>query len=407
MSRPALVLVESNTTGTGRLFPVAARELGLRPVLLSADPGRYGFGGEVEVVRAATSSTAAVVTACRRLAPVAGVVSSSEYYIGTAAEAAAELGLPGNPAAAVRAARDKGEQRRTLAAGGVSVPRFTVASTPAAAVKAAIELGGPVVVKPVAGSGSAGVLLCADADEVAGHATTLLAMTGNERGLPMPGRILVERFVSGPEYSVEVFDGRAVGVVRKHLGPAPTFVETGHDFPAELEPRTRRRVVATALTAVWLLGLRLGPAHVEVRVERGEPVLIEVNPRLAGGWIPRLLREALGIDLVRETVRVFSGGQAILAPTACGAAAIRFVLVPGGGILADLSGLDAAREVDGILDVRAYREPGAELVRHGDFRDRLGHVLAAAPTLSRAADAAARSVRLIRPVLRAAEETPA
>lgn len=34
----ALVLVESNTTGTGRMFAAAARRLGLTPVLLAAEP---------------------------------------------------------------------------------------------------------------------------------------------------------------------------------------------------------------------------------------------------------------------------------------------------------------------------------------------------------------------------------
>ena len=38
-----LVLLESNTTGSGRLFCSAARELGLRPVVLSRDPGRYPY----------------------------------------------------------------------------------------------------------------------------------------------------------------------------------------------------------------------------------------------------------------------------------------------------------------------------------------------------------------------------
>src|SRR5689334_17423440 len=99
MTRDVLVLVESNTTGTGRLFPRAARELGLHPVLLAADPDRYGSLGGAETVRADTGSVDAVIDACRSIGRdrrVVGVTTSSDYYVGTAAAAAVALGLPAN-----------------------------------------------------------------------------------------------------------------------------------------------------------------------------------------------------------------------------------------------------------------------------------------------------------------------
>jgi len=40
MSIRWLILLESNTTGSGRLFCAAARRLGLRPVVFTHDPGR-------------------------------------------------------------------------------------------------------------------------------------------------------------------------------------------------------------------------------------------------------------------------------------------------------------------------------------------------------------------------------
>ncbi|UXX92169.1 ATP-grasp domain-containing protein [Streptomyces sp. AD2-2] len=48
----------------------------------------------------------------------------------------------------------------------------------------------------------------------------------------------------------------------------------------------RKAVTETAEAAVRALGIVLGPAHVELRLGPEGPVLIEVNPRLAGGWIP-------------------------------------------------------------------------------------------------------------------------
>ena len=104
-----LVLVESNTTGSGRLFCSSARHLGLRPVVLARDPARYPYlaADAIEHRATDTTSTPAVLAACHGLAevaPIACVTSSSEYFIATAAEAARALGLPHPAPDAVRAA---------------------------------------------------------------------------------------------------------------------------------------------------------------------------------------------------------------------------------------------------------------------------------------------------------------
>ena len=52
------VLVESNTTGTGRDFAEAARRHGLRPVLLASSPARYPYAAELGL------ETRAVDTGC-------------------------------------------------------------------------------------------------------------------------------------------------------------------------------------------------------------------------------------------------------------------------------------------------------------------------------------------------------
>ncbi|MFE2422762.1 ATP-grasp domain-containing protein [Streptomyces hokutonensis] len=410
MTQDLFVLVESNTTGTGRLFPAAARALGLHPVLLAADPSRYTSVGGAEVVRTDTDSVAAVLDACRRLAVgrrVAGVATSSDYYVETAAAAATALGLPANSPEDLAAVRDKGTQRARLAAAGVRVPRFTVAGTVEEVLAAAEETGYPVVVKPVMGSGSLGVLLCADPVQAAGHARALLARGFDERGRPVPPRVTVEEFVSGPEYSAEVLDGTVAGITAKHLGAPPLFVETGHDFPAALAPAVTEAVTEAAEAAVRALGIALGPAHVELRLGPVGPVLIEVNPRLAGGWIPRLVREATGADLILATVAAFSGRPAPVAATVARGAAIRFVVAGDSGRLRGFEGVAQARAVPGVVDVETYREPGAEIVVGGDFRDRIGHVLARGGSAAEAAEAAAEAVRRVKPILTARQEVSA
>src|SRR5690349_18997190 len=203
-------LVESNTTGSGRQFLAAAR-------LLTHESG------------------------------LAGVTSSSEYYIATAAWVASRLGLSAPDSAAIDRCRHKDLQRSMLADAGIAVPVHHTADEVKDAVAAADEIGYPVVVKPTTGSGSVGVRLCADAQEVAAQAEGLLDDATDERGRPTPRLVLVEEYVQGAEFSVETFDREVIAVLAKHLGPAPHFVETGHDVPAPVPAEQRGDLGATAL----------------------------------------------------------------------------------------------------------------------------------------------------------------
>src|SRR4029079_12563216 len=97
-----------------------------------------------------------------------------------------------------------------------------------------------------------------------------------------------------PEVSVETLGTTVIGVTAKHLGHLPSFVECGHDFPS---PSGAERVVRLlAGAALKALGLGFGPAHTEIRVGPRGPVVIEVNPRLAGGRRPTLVRPATARD---------------------------------------------------------------------------------------------------------------
>jgi S-sulfo-L-cysteine synthase (3-phospho-L-serine-dependent) len=403
MAGPLFILIESNTTGTGRLFARAARALGCDPVVLAADPARYPYLVE-EGFRAEAADTGDVeaVLSCiarwSRTAPVAGVCTSSEYFTVMAAEVARRLGLPGVDPRALALARDKGAQYEALRTAGVPVPPFARVGGAAEVAPALRRIGVPCVVKPVRGSGSVDVRRFDDPRPAEDHLHRLLQARANERGIPVePGAVLM-RYVPGPEYSVEVFSGSVVGITRKHLSAEPAFVELGHDFPASLPPEAERAVTGCAIRAVDALGLDRGPAHVELRLGAGGPALMEVNGRLAGGFIPSLVREALAVDLVEATVRLACGGDAPLTPRRRRAASIRFVSVADRGRFGGFSGLDGVAARAGIIEVQTYQEPGALVEPHGDFRDRLGHVLAVGDDVeesARRADAARAQLQAV------------
>ncbi|HEV2735569.1 MAG TPA: hypothetical protein VGV85_12065, partial [Longimicrobiaceae bacterium] len=113
-SRGTVLFVESNTSGTGRIFVQTARAMGFRPVLVTARPEKYAYlsqerAPEVVVVPRVEEEALHRLVHDRFAGggEVAGITSSSEYFIALAAALAARFGLPGPDAACVRAARDK------------------------------------------------------------------------------------------------------------------------------------------------------------------------------------------------------------------------------------------------------------------------------------------------------------
>lgn len=401
-----IVLVESNTTGTGRLLVAAARARKLRAVLLSTRPDRYPWVEEdgVEVAWADTSDPEAVAQVCSRLSrqvPVAGVTTTSEYFVATAARVAARLGLPGPDAGAVEQCRDKRRQRFALCRGDVPVPAFEAVGSASAAVAAASEIGLPVVCKPADGTGSRGVRLCSDLDAVAEHTRRLLTHRRDERGGASLPWVLVEEYVDGPEFSVETLAGEVVGETVKHVGPLPHFVETGHDFPAR-GPGVAD-VAAVASRAVKALGLEWGAAHTEVRMSTAGPVVMEVNPRLAGGQIPVLIKHATGIDLIAAMVDQATGARPQLPPPGPGHASIRFLVAPAAGQLVTVAGRQSARRVPGVVDLAVTARPGDVVGGTGCFLDRMGWVMTAGPERVAVQAAAERALALLRPVVETAE----
>src|SRR5205823_10351764 len=118
-----------NTSGTGRLFVRVAGENGYDPVMLVDKAERYPFLKEDSVAfrRCNTNSSAeiaATLQSLEREAALAGIFSSSEYFLETAAIFAGQYRLPGPNPKAVQTCRNKYSQRQALQRAGLLTPIF-------------------------------------------------------------------------------------------------------------------------------------------------------------------------------------------------------------------------------------------------------------------------------------------
>ena len=375
--------MESNTTGTGMLALRIADRLGLAPVLLTGRPDRYAGLDDTgaEVAGCDTNDEAELAAAVEKLAGLpgglAGITTTSEFYLVPAAALAAAHGLVGNPPAAMATCRDKSRTRAALVAAGVGQPVYAAVRDVAEVPAAVTAVGLPCVVKPADDSGSNDVLRCASVEAAAAHAAAVLAVTANVRGQPTAGVALVEAYLPGPEVSVEVMTtgGRSevVGVTAKEVTGGPHFVETGHLFPAASGVDG---AADTAVRALAATGVRVGASHVEVRLTPDGPAVVEINARLAGGMIPELVLLATGIELLEQQLRAYAGLPVSLAPTRSAYAGIRFLLAPAVGTLRAVAGVDAALAVPGVDRVTLTAAPGMAVRPAENAYDRLGHVIA-------------------------------
>jgi S-sulfo-L-cysteine synthase (3-phospho-L-serine-dependent) len=378
--RPSVVFLESNTTGTGRLFVRAARDAGYQAIMLARRPILYPFVAQdaVRVIELDTQSEREINSACRELgrdSKLSGITSTSDHYLVPAAQAAKDFDLPGPSVEAVACCRSKGRQYRTLFEAGVPVPLTRKADSVPDAVTAAEAISMPVVIKPEHGTGSVGVRLCHSLAELRAQASFLLSQHANERGHPQEPAVIIQEFIDGPEFSVEAIGANVIGITRKHLGPHPHFVEVGHDYPAVLSDEATAVMVNVTKLSLEALNLHWGAAHVELRYSPDGPKIIEVNPRLAGGFIPELIRLASGIDMIRELLCCVTGRKPLIQPTCARFCAIRFVVADRCGLLDEVSGIEEAKQSPTVVDAQIYRPLGSQICLKGDFRDRIGHVI--------------------------------
>lgn len=216
--------------------------------------------------------------------------------------------LLGPTPGAIRRAADKGALPRRLARHGVPHPRTVVVRSPSQALRAAREIGFPVVVKPVRGAGCDGVSLARREGEV-GQALARAQRAGGAK------RILVQAYVAGTAASVALLSSgrrsRVLAVSGQALAASRAFAYSGGRTPLA-HPQAARAGVLAQRSCRSLPGLR-GYVGVDVVLTESGVVVIEINPRLTTSYLG--LRAALSENLAALTLGACAGrlGRALEA----------------------------------------------------------------------------------------------
>jgi biotin carboxylase len=330
------------------------------------------------------------------------ILPGGEHATLFAARLAERYGLPNAGLGAAALMHDKARLRRVTAAGGVPNPLSRRASGPADVIDLLSELAGAVIVKPTALQGAAGVSRVHSADEAEAAFRFAVAGDGGEQppDAPTAGQVLVEQYVAGPEFSVEMLveNGRPVfaNVTAKQLFDGLRPVERGHVLPYDADPQ-----IATSLTeltgrVVSATGFRSGFIHCEWIVDHDRPMLVECAGRVPGDGIMALLGIAWGDNLVALYADLMEGqlDHSRLPKQPICRAAVAFACATPGTVVS-ISGVEAASESDGAILVMPLVQVGDQVHELRSSMDRVAMAIAAGIDLAEATARADAAVGLV------------
>ena len=235
------------------------------------------------------------------------VLANWEPLVILAARLRERWGMPGMSVDAVRGFRDKQLMKERVAAAGLRVPKSRRALTEKDVRAAAEELGYPLIVKPIAGAGSADTYKAESPAE-------LDVIIGKMRGV---GEASCEEYIAGEEFTFDTvcIDGK------------PAYENVAEYLPKPLEMRSLEWVSPVIITVrdlqqqklqdgitlgrnvLGALGMGTGFTHMEwFLTPKGEAVFGEIGCRPGGAHIVDQMNYTSDIDLFREWARVSCHG---------------------------------------------------------------------------------------------------
>ncbi len=383
-----------HTAGDARPYVDRLRTLGFRASLIKKCPSETDRACFDTVVDLDYQQDLAAACKCaadlHARDPLSGVLSFSESGVLGASFVAAHLGLTGNAPAAALRARNKYLMRRSLCAAGLPTPEFHLVDSAEQAHVILQQRTSPMVLKPISGSSSYGVVRLTQEDgiqTIADHMDSVRTYIRNYRAenpqypfefwLPEAGHgiaadevfdpersFLLEGFIAGQQVSVDgiVADGRVscFGVIEiERIKDEDYFLEYEEWMPTRLGAAREETIQNAVASAVAALKLSACCFHCELKVDGDQIAVLEIAARRGADNIADFLQKLQGIDIYAEGARI-ACGESVYYPRrpADGAMKMRYFLPERSGRICQIEGLQAVRKDARLSELQLDFERG-------------------------------------------------
>lgn len=370
-----------------------AKEMGLHVAVVDFNPQAMGIPYADKYYNASTMDEDAVLAAAEDYHPDGIMTLATDMPMRGVAKASDKLHLHSiNYATAVKAT-DKYDMIKAFKEHNVPSPWFFVVDTMEELKEHETDMTFPCIIKPTDNAGSHGVAKVHSFQE-------LLDNYEYAHSCSRHGKVIVEEYLDGPEVSVEVMVVNGVvnilQITDKITTEAPHFVEMGHTQPSRLPAATQEAIRNVAVAACSAIGIDKGPAHVEMKVTKRGPVMIELGARMGGDNITtHLVPLSTGIDMVGSTIKVALGEEPDITPTLHCGSAIRYFEVPFGTIKS-IDNVEEASKIPGVKQITFTKEVGDESTPIHCSNDRIGFVIAQGATAEDAVAACEEAMKQVQ-----------
>lgn len=213
--------------------------------------------------------------------------------------------LPGMNEATTELFRDKDKMKAALDAAGVRTPRHCRAATGAEIIAGAEKIGFPLIIKPIAGAGSANTYRVNDAQELKIVLPKLQRVS----------EVCVEEFIEGREYTFDTISVNGRILYHNIAWYRPNVLQSRSIESISPQTVTLRDMndpdlqkgIALGKAVLKVLGFKTGFSHMEwFLTPKGEAIFGEIGARPPGGRSVELMNYGCDMD-------VFDGlGEAIV-----------------------------------------------------------------------------------------------
>ncbi|MGP0172646.1 ATP-grasp domain-containing protein [Pseudomonas sp. NCHU5208] len=312
--------------------------------------------------------------------PFAALLPVNEGTVVTTAQLCEALGLRGLPPVAALASRNKYLSALLWESQGIAVPKTVAIGDPRLAWPVIEQqLGGRAVLKLVDSMNSQGVIAVTSEAQCCSAVEQLLDMV--EQAVDVDAaldrnrfayghsslKLIAQSFCEGAEVSVDVFllpdgDDQVLAVLEKAPAPGPYFAESASVWPTSLGEAAEQELGCLAIAAARALGLREGPAHVEIRYADGRPCVLEAGLRPGGGYTVQTVEMLTGHNVYAMQARL-SLGQPVLreARPEHGAALFGGVVIERSGTLQRVDGLEVFEGLSALKHLVVLCQPSDQV----------------------------------------------
>ena len=230
------------------------------------------------------------------------VLANWEVLVMTAAKMRERFGVPGMSVDTVRGFRDKQVMKERVKAAGLRVPKSRRVRTAEEVYEAAEETGFPLILKPVAGAGSADTYRVDDEEELS-------------RILPAMGHVeeaSCEEFIQGEEFTFDTIciDGEPMYENVAQYLPPPLIARTDESLSPviitvrDMEQEKLQKGIELGRQVLDALNMGDGFTHMEwFFTAEGEAVFGEIGCRPGGAHLVDQMNYTGDVDLFREWAR--------------------------------------------------------------------------------------------------------